>query len=244
MIHRLRDLLGIEPGGSSHHEKLISGLGAGLAILSVYLISARVIGDAAAIWVVGSMGASAVLLFAVPHGALSQPWPVFGGHGISAGIGVSAALLVQDPALAAALAVGVAVSAMYYLRCIHPPGGATALVAVLGGPEMRALGYDYLWTPVLLNALVILGFAVLFNAFFPWRRYPSALARLPTPPATPPRPAPPAIAHEDFVYALSEMDSFIDVTEEDLLRIYQLATANHLSAETQPDDRSPASPRQ
>ncbi|MFX8373896.1 HPP family protein, partial [Acinetobacter baumannii] len=80
-----------------------------------------------------SMGASAVLLYAVPHGALSQPWAVLAGHAVSAVAGVAAARNISDPALAAAVAVGTAILAMHYLRAIHPPGGATALTAVVGG---------------------------------------------------------------------------------------------------------------
>jgi CBS-domain-containing membrane protein len=122
------------------------------------------------------MGASAVLLFAVPHGQLSQPWPVFGGHLVSALIGVASAKLVAPPLLAAAVAVALAISAMYYLRCIHPPGGATALTAVAGGETVHALGFHYVLTPVLLNVLIILAVALLFNFPFSWRRYPAVWA--------------------------------------------------------------------
>src|SRR5690625_7242859 len=84
-----------------------------------------------------SMGATAVLLFAVPHGALSQPWAVVGGHVVSAIVGVTCQLLIPNLFWAAALSVGVAVAAMYYLRCIHPPGGATALAAEIGRASCR-----------------------------------------------------------------------------------------------------------
>ncbi|MCL6555916.1 MAG: HPP family protein [Burkholderiales bacterium] len=120
--------------------------------------------------------------------------------------------------------MGLAVGAMYYLRCIHPPGGATALSAVIGGPAVHALEYEYLLTPVALNVAVILTITVLFNYPFAWRRYPAYLGRL----AKAKVPAPPEsyspIEHADFVYALSQLDSFVDVSEEDLLRIYTLAT--------------------
>lgn len=122
------------------------------------------------------MGASAVLLFAVPHGQLSQPWPVLGGHLISAFIGVACAKWIPNLTLAAPVAVALAIGAMHYLRCIHPPGGATALTAVIGGPALRALGFHYVVTPVLLDTLAILLVAVLFNGFFAWRRYPAVLA--------------------------------------------------------------------
>ena len=122
------------------------------------------------------MGASAVLLFAVPHGALSQPWNVFGGHVLSAIIGVSCAMLFSNEIIAASAAVGIAIGVMHYLRCIHPPGGATALAAVIGGEATHALGYQFVITPVLINALVMLAVAVAFNFAFPWRRYPAWLA--------------------------------------------------------------------
>lgn len=206
---------------SSHGEKWLSAIGGFTGILAVLLISREVLDQQGAAMIVGSMGASAVLLFAVPHGALSQPWAVFGGHLISAGIGVACARHVAEPMLAAALAVGLAIGAMYYLRCIHPPGGATALVAVLGGDAVHQLGYGFIVSPVLENVVTILLVAVLFNLPFSHRRYPPALSRPATTPAAGEEKA--VIAHSDLVYALSQLDSFIDVNEQDLIRIYTLA---------------------
>jgi len=123
------------------------------------------------------MGASAVLLFAVPHGPLSQPWPVLGGHFVSALVGVACTKAIAQPMLAAPVAVGLAIGSMHYLRCIHPPGGATALSAVVGGEPVHQLGFHFVLTPVLWNAAVILLVALLFNYPFTWRRYPLALAR-------------------------------------------------------------------
>jgi CBS-domain-containing membrane protein len=122
------------PGG--HAEKLISGIAAFFGILCVLAVSSLVLSDAELPLVVASMGASAVLLFAVPHGPLSQPWPLLGSHALSALIGVTVARFCHSPLLASALAVGLAIVAMYYLGCIHPPGGATALTAVLGGTQV------------------------------------------------------------------------------------------------------------
>ena len=64
---------------------------------------------------------------------------------------------------------------MYYTRCIHPPGGATALAAVIGGPNIHALGYQYTLTPIAINTAIILLVGLLFNALFHWRRYPAFL---------------------------------------------------------------------
>jgi len=231
--NRLLRLLGIELSPVSHTERALSAIGGFLGIYGILQISALFVSPLAAALIVASMGASAVLLFAVPHGPLSQPWPVIGGHMVSAVIGVSCAKLVPDALLAAALAVGLAIGAMHYLRCIHPPGGASALVAVVGGSSVHALGYQYVITPVLLNVLVIVAVAVLFNFPFAWRRYPAELKKKrPPDPLHPQRRS--SISHEDLVYALSEVDSFIDVSEQDLLAIYELATQRSLSEQLVP----------
>ncbi|MGA7800218.1 MAG: HPP family protein [Gammaproteobacteria bacterium] len=229
------ELAGIEFSPVSHAERIVSGVGGFLGILGVFVVSRSAVGPVGAWFLVASMGASAVLLFAVPHGQLSQPWSVIGGHLISSIIGVTCAKLLHVEFVAAAAAVGLAIAAMHYLRCIHPPGGATALVAVVGGASTHALGYQYVLTPVMLNAFVILGVAIAFNYLFHWRRYPAALANgtdddeeeFSSDEYGP-------VAHQDFVYALSKIDSFIDVSEHDLLRIYSLATGQartrHLQA--------------
>src|SRR5574340_68790 len=158
----------------SEREHWVSAAGGLLGMLAVlwvsYLLLGRGHGNAL---IVASMGASAVLLSAAPHGALSQRWPVFGGQVISALVGVSCARWFGgEPMLAASLAVALSIAAMYSLRCLHLPGGATALYAVLGGETVHALGYGYVFNPVLLNAVVLLAVAVLFNYPFAWRRYP------------------------------------------------------------------------
>ena len=225
MIALLGKYLGIESSPVSHTERLVSALGSVLVIACIFLISRATLGPTATLLIVPSMGASAVLLFAVPHGALSQPWNVFGGHVLSAIIGVSCAMIFSNEIMAASAAVGIAVGVMHYLRCIHPPGGATALAAVIGGEATHALGYQFVLTPVMLNALVMLAVAVAFNFVFPWRRYPAWLAdkdKQTVSEVT--RISERHISHADLVAALSQIDSFIDVSENDLLRIYQLAT--------------------
>ena len=219
-----RAFLGIEGGATSHREKLLSALGGFVAIFGVLLVSRQFVDASGAQLIVASMGASTVLLFAVPHGPLSQPWPLLGGHVLSAVIGVTCARYLGQPVLAAGVAVGLAVGAMYYSRCIHPPGGATALSAVLGGASVHSLGYQYVLTPVLMNVVILFALAVAFNYAFAWRRYPAYLARMSKRKEAGAPQAPSPIEHSDFVYALSQLDSYVDVSEEDLLRIYTLAT--------------------
>jgi len=218
-------MLGIDASPVSHTERIVSGLGGFAAIFSILYFAQLSLGVHHPGLLVASMGASAVLLFAVPHGPLSQPWNVFGGHLFSAIIGVTCAKLIGNQMVAAAAAVGIAISVMYYLRCIHPPGGATALSAVVTSDAVHALGYQFVFTPVMLDVMVILSVALVFNFLFKWRRYPAYLQkRMAAPTAVSEMPA---ISHADFVYALSEIDSFIDINEEDLLRIYNLATQRH-----------------
>lgn len=223
MRDKLLQYLGIEQYRVGHTEKLISALGAFLGILLIFYSSSYFIKDDASYLIVASMGASAVLLFAVPLGPLSQPWPLVGGHLISAAIGVTSAKFVPDIFIAAPLAVGLAVAAMYYFHCIHPPGGATALSAVVGSSAVHELGYQFILTPVLINVIAILSVAVIFNYLFKWRRYPSFLAKKKSA-ATRTGNVYGTITHEDFVYALSEFDSFIDISENDLLKLYDLVT--------------------
>ncbi|HSJ80945.1 MAG TPA: HPP family protein [Thiobacillus sp.] len=209
----------------SEREHWISAAGGLLGILAVMWSSHFWIDGHGGVLATASMGASAVLLFAAPHGALSQPWPVLGGHLVSALIGVTCARwLGGEPMLAASLAVALSIAAMYSLRCLHPPGGATALFAVLGGDAVHALGYGYLFSPVLLNVVVLVTVAVLFNYPFAWRRYPQSWHRRTQPAVQAAEKS--MIPHSSLVYALSQIDTFVDISEDDLQRIYALALAD------------------
>jgi CBS-domain-containing membrane protein len=232
IINNFLDMIGFNHQTVSHKERLITSFGGFCGILGVYFVSDTLLDAQAAAMMVASMGASAVLLFAVPHSALAQPWNVIGGHLISALIGVSCARFIPDMLLAAALGVGCAIAAMHYLRCIHPPGGATALSAVIGGPMVDAMGYGYVLQPVLINAIVILGIAIVFNALFNYYRYPALHAKTNAKTVMHDDHYPP-IAHADLVYALSQIDTLVTVSEEDLLNIYELATGRDKPASGQ-----------
>ncbi len=214
----------------SLREKAWSGLAALGGIGLVMLVSSFFLEPKDLPWVVASMGASAVLLFAVPLGPLSQPWPFVGGHLISGLIGVTVAGLVKEPVLAAALAVSLAIFVMYVTGCLHPPGGATALTVVAGGDAIRAMGYDYLLTPVLINVLVMLAWALLINNLLPNRYYPNTLKRLKEAAAdavgTDRVEARLSIDKDDLEFALREMNEYVDVSREDLSRIFNLSATH------------------
>ena len=149
--------------GATLRDRLVACLGALVAISLTGLIAAKVVGAGAALLIVAPMGASAVLVFAVPASPLAQPWSVIGGNVISALVGVFVARVVPVPALAAGLAVAGAILAMSLSRSLHPPGGATALMAVIGGPSIAALGYGFALVPVGVNAAILAGIGVLFH---------------------------------------------------------------------------------
>lgn len=225
LLQRAKVILRIELSTTSHRERWISAIGSFIAIALLYWVSSIFLAPNQAAMMAFSMGASAVLLFAVPHGPLSQPWPMIGGNILSAIIGVACALWIHPPLLAAALAVSMAILCMHYLRCLHPPGGATALIAVLGGDSVHQLGWQFVLTPITLNVAIMLFVAVGFNYFFAWRRYPMFLAARTMSSTQPSTGAAEefTLSHADIRYALSSMDSFIDINEADLLRIYQVA---------------------
>jgi CBS-domain-containing membrane protein len=123
--------------------------------------------------IIGSFGASAVLIFGAIKSPLAQPRNLVGGHVISALIGVFFFKVFHDQMwLAASLAVATAIAAMHVTKTLHPPGGATALIAVTGGAKVHSLGYLYALMPVGLGVLIMLAVALLFNNIPKGRRYP------------------------------------------------------------------------
>ena len=221
LLKSIQETLSIDNSVSTA-EILASTLGSFIGIFLISAISYHFTGASGAALIVPSMGASAVLVFAVPHGKLSRPWALFGGHLISAFIGVACYQLVPDLFLAAALAVGLAIGAMHLLNCIHPPGGATALAAVIGGSAINALGFEYILIPVLLNTVIIFSTAVIFNSFFPWRRYPTSMMRFTDTPTIKEEKTSRYIDKEHIQRALSDIDLVVDLNVDDLQQLFAL----------------------
>jgi CBS domain-containing membrane protein len=164
-------------------------------------------------WMIASVGASSVLVFALPASPLAQPWAVFGGNMLSAMIGLVAGHMVPVPELAYALAVGLAIAGMSMARCLHPPGGACALLGALGA----AHGPLDLLLPLFLNNLGLLAIGWLYNNFtgHPW---PHRMA------SAPPVPMQGWIATydaEDLDAVLEEWDEVLDVSRDDLDALFR-----------------------
>jgi CBS-domain-containing membrane protein len=161
------------PPGVSPKEILWSWLGAFLGISAVALLHQNLLSDRDLALIIGSFGASAVLLYGAIKSPLAQPRNLLGGHLLSAFIGVACfKLLGANPWFAAAVAVATAIAAMHASRTLHPPGGATALIAVLGSEQIHELGFLYVLLPTGLGAVVMLLVALLINNIPASRRYP------------------------------------------------------------------------
>lgn len=204
------------PIAASRRERIKSCAGALLGLFCTEWISRHLLAGFNP-WFVAPMGASAVLLFAVPSSPLAQPWSIIGGNLVAALVGVACAQWMPAPGLAAGVAVAVAIALMFQLRCIHPPSGAVAITAVFGGPAVRALGFGFVVMPVLVNSMLLLLLALVFNNLAR-RRYPHR-----PPEAAPghgtadPPPAQRAgITRADLDQALAERGEFLDIEEDDL----------------------------
>ena len=211
------------PVNVDRFERMRSCAGSLFGILLVGLASIALLPrELGTIWLIAPMGASAVLLFAVPSSPLAQPWSILGGNLSAALIGVTCARLLHEPALAAALAIALAIGAMFLLRCLHPPSGAVALTAVLGGPAVHDMGYAFVLSPVGLNSILLLATALFFNNAS-GRRYPHAqhsdtrhvhqtvdepaLTRL-------------GFSHADLDAVLKRYNQVIDIGRDDLEEIF------------------------
>lgn len=207
------------PVAASSRERLKSCLGAVFALACTEWISRHMLGGHNP-WFIAPMGASAVLLFAVPSSPLAQPWSVIGGNLLAALVGVTCARWIPDPGMAAAVAVAVAIGLMCHLHCVHPPAGAVAITAVFGGPAVAKLGYAFVLFPVALNSMLMLLIALSFNNLT-GRRYPHR----PPPPvpghgtSDPPPGQRVGFTRADLDEVLAARGEFLDVDRDDLEEI-------------------------
>ncbi|GAB1235316.1 HPP family protein [Ferrigenium sp. UT5] len=210
------------PSPALFSERLKSGLAGGLGILLLAWALHLLAQPQFPLMLLGSMAASAVLLYAVPHSPLAQPWNLIGGHLISALAGWLTISFVHDPLAAAGLAVGLAIFLMYVLDCLHPPGAATALTLVLGATQFQQMGMAWTLILVAANAFGSLLLALLINNALPRRHYPQRQAALP-PVHAPEKMLMILPEQQDMEWALTQMDSALDISVDDLSEIYWMS---------------------
>jgi len=188
-------------------ERLRAMVGALLGIaFTALLCRLFAVHEGMAAWMVAPIGASAVLVFAVPASPLAQPWPVIGGNTLSMLMGVACAAWIPDPVLAAGVAVGLAIGTMFSLRCLHPPGGAAALLAVLGHTTNPGAALF----PMLANTVMLVLAGMVYNSLT-GRRYPHT-QQLPQVQTG----APSRFKAADFDAALAHYNQVLDISPDDL----------------------------
>lgn len=203
--------------GGSFYDRLIAGLGALVAIAVTAAVCSFVPTDMHDLpFIVAPLGASAVLVFAVPASPLAQPWPVIGGNVISTLVGVQIYHLVPNIYVAAGTAVGAAIILMSLLRCLHPPGGAAALTAVIGSQGVHEAGYAFAFMPVAINSMLLVALAILFHKMTE-HSYPHRPAILPKTPVEP------YFNMSDIDAAIEDMHDSFDISREDIEALMHFA---------------------
>ena len=161
------------PPGVGFREIAWSWIGAAIGIGLCGYLSSRFFEIRDLPLLIGSFGASAVLVFGAAKSPFAQPRNLLGGHIISAIVGVACYRWCGETVwLAAALAASLATAAMLVTKTVHPPGGATALIAVIGGDKIYKLGFLYPFIPVGLGALILLIVGLMVNNLSKNRTYP------------------------------------------------------------------------
>ncbi|WP_395703482.1 HPP family protein [Aquabacterium sp.] len=191
--------------------RVVAGVGMGLLITG--MLCHALAGPGGLPWLVAPLGASAVLVFGVPASPLAQPWSVLGGNTLSALVGIACVHWLPAPVLAAAVATALAVALMLALRCLHPPGGAAALLTVLG-----AVGdWHFAFFPVALNSLLLVAAGIAYNQAT-GRRYPHVNREAPPGPAATAR-----FSDADLDAVLKRYNQVLDVPRDDLQRLLEQA---------------------
>lgn len=206
--------------GANLRDRLIACIGTTLGIALTIVVCAGLPLPAADVpIIVAPLGASAVLIFAVPTSPLAQPWPVVGGNIISTLIGVLVFNTIPGETIAAGVAVGSAILAMSLLGCLHPPGGAAALTAVIGSQSIHSAGYSFAFMPVGINSIALVSLAMFFHRATA-HDYPHRPAEAPVSSS---------LHLDDIDAALEDMGESFDIAREDLDALLTRAE-NHAAA--------------
>lgn len=214
------------PSNVSRPEQLRAAAGALCGLLITALFAHYLLArTGTSIFMIAPMGASAVLLFAVPASPLAQPWSVFGGNVISGLVGVACVRWLGDSLplpLLGGLAAGLAIAAMFVMRCLHPPGGAVALTTVLGGPAVHAAGFEFVLLTVAIDTALLVAMAMVYNNLT-GRRYPHVQQSAPVNAHGTTDDAPTVrlgFKTEDLDAVLKQYNQVLDISRDDLASLF------------------------
>lgn len=216
MIRLFRPLL----ANAGLGRRIIAGIGATIGIALTMAVCAQFpwLGRDLPI-IVAPLGASAVLVFAVPASPLAQPWPVVGGNILSTLVGVAMFQAIPNVTVAAGVAVGCAILVMSLCRCLHPPGGAAALTAVIGSAGIHDAGYAFAFAPVGINSIALVSIGIFYHRMTALG-YPHQPA---TPAAIQAAVEPGGVRLADIDAALAETPDAFDIAREDLALLLERA---------------------
>jgi CBS-domain-containing membrane protein len=155
-----------------YKEHVWTFIGSFIGIALIGLLNSYFLDLSENLFLIGSFGASAVLIYGVINSPLAQPRNLIGGHLLSAFVGVSIGYIISETWVAAALAVSLSIVVMQITKTLHPPGGATALIAIIGSSKVKNLGYLYVLSPIFTGVVILLVIALIFNNVTTHRSYP------------------------------------------------------------------------
>ena len=208
--------------GANFKDRFIACIGVLVAVCLTGVLSGWMMqGSFSAPLLVAMTGASAVLIFLIPASPLAQPWPVLGGNVISTIVGMLVYQYTNEVIFSAGIAVALAILLMSILRCLHPPGGAAALVAVIADPTMLEMGYIAATLPVVINSVLIVLLGVFFHRIL-GRRYPhNAKLAVKNEHKTDDKPAPLRVGFNegDIAEVLKQSGQTYDIAPEDIGQI-------------------------
>jgi CBS domain-containing membrane protein len=209
--------------GEHVRDRLIACIAAAICIaLTVVVCAEFPLQQADLPVIVAPLGASAVMVFVIPTSPLAQPWRVIGGNIVSTLFGVAVFQTMSSTALAAGVAVGGALLLMSLLRCLHPPGGAAALTAVMGSADIHAAGYAFAFAPVAINSIALVTVATVLHRWT-GHSYPHELPMVaPSELLSDPLP----FEDEDIDRALEDLHETFDISREDLGVLLAAAQSN------------------
>ena len=211
---------------ASGAEQLRAAVGALCGLLITAVVSHFLLEPSGvAIFIVAPISASAVLLFALPASPLAQPWSAIGGNVVSGLVGAACVRWFGDSLpmpLLCGMATGLAIAAMFAMRCLHPPGGAVALTTVIGGPVVHAAGFEFALLTVLVNTSLLVGVAIVYNNLT-GRRYPHTQQPAHANPHKTADAVPTVrlgFKPEDLDAVLKQHDQVLDISRDDLESLF------------------------
>lgn len=208
-----------DPVNLSLKGKCLAILACFIAIYVIAWVTAAYSAASISPVLIASMGASAIIVFIIPHSPLAQPWPLVGGQMLSALAGVFSAQTFSSMSLAAACAIALSMLLMFMCRCLHPPGAATALTPILAAHSFAPLNYSFIWMPVGINACILLIITLALNRWLLGHTYPAPAVQ---PASARPNPSNTvdAFTEADLQSALHRKSMYMDVTAADLNSLF------------------------